>query len=185
MKKFLPIAVVVLVLLIIGKIIMSGEANELEKDIVRQVKEGDYYTALEDANEIEFKGEKMSKKISKLVEDIKLYEAAEEELERAEYAEMNLGEIKAILDAMNGSYKKYKQFKSDVKNLKEMVETLEEYGEEGVKLVKKAEKLIEKGKTEEAWELIQEYESDDRYKYMPKSLKDALYELTGSVDVLY
>ncbi len=185
MKKVLPIVAVVLVLFIIGKIIMSGEANELEKDIVRQVEQGDYYTALEDANDIEFKGEKMSKKISKLVEDIKLYKAAEEELERAEYAEMNLGEIKAILDEMNGSYKKYDIFKSDVENLKEMVEALEEYGNEGVKLVEKAETLIEEGKTEEAWELIQEYESDDRYEYMPESLKDALYEITGSVDVLY
>ncbi len=37
MKKVLPIVAVVLVLFIIGKIIMSGEANELEKDIVRQV----------------------------------------------------------------------------------------------------------------------------------------------------
>jgi len=35
--------------------------------------------------------------------------------------------------------------------------------------------------TEEASELIQEYKSDDRYEYMPESLKEALFEMTGTV----
>ena len=130
MKKILPIAVVVVILLLIGKIIMSGEASELEKDIVSQVEQGNYYAALQDANEIELKGEKISKKISKLIEDVKLYEATEKEMEK--YSQMNLGKIKAILDEMNGSYKKYDRFKADVENLKERVESLEEYGNEGV-----------------------------------------------------
>ena len=82
MKKILPIAVVVVILLLIGKIIMSGEASELEEDIVSQVEQGNYYAALQDANEIELKGEKISKKISKLIEDVKLYEAAEKEMEK-------------------------------------------------------------------------------------------------------
>ncbi len=34
MKKILPIAVIVVILLVIGKIIMSGEASELEEDII-------------------------------------------------------------------------------------------------------------------------------------------------------
>ena len=108
MKKILPIAVVVVILLLIGKIIMSGEASELEEDIVSQVEQGNYYAALQDANEIELKGEKISKKISKLIEDVKLHEAAEKEMEK--YSQMNLGKIKAILDEMNGSYKKYDLF---------------------------------------------------------------------------
>ena len=52
MKKILPIAVVVVILLLIGKIIMSGEASELEEDIVSQVEQGNYYAALQDANEM-------------------------------------------------------------------------------------------------------------------------------------
>lgn len=139
MKKILPIAVVVVILLLIGKIIMSGEASELEKDIVSQVEQGNYYAALQDANEIELKGEKISKKISKLIEDVKLYEAAEKEMEK--YSQMNLGKIKAILDEMNGSYKKYDVFKADVENLKERVESLEEYGNEGVKVAEIVGKL--------------------------------------------
>lgn len=184
MKKILPVAVVVLVLLVIGKIIMSGEANELEKDIVRQVTQGDYYNALQDANDIELNGEKISKKISKLIEDIKLYKAAEEELEKYSYSEMNLGKIKAILDEMNGSYKKYDIFKSDVENLKELVEALEDYGNEGIKIIEKAEALIEEGKTEEARELIQKYKSDDKYEYMPESLQEAFYELIRTLNEL-
>lgn len=81
MKKVLPVIIVIAVLLIIGKIIMSGEASELEKDIIRSVKQGNYYAALEDAEDIEFKGEKMSKKVSRLIEDIKLYGAAQKEME--------------------------------------------------------------------------------------------------------
>ena len=52
MKKVLPIIIVIAVLLIIGKIIMSGEASELEKNIIRSVKQGNYYAALEDAEDI-------------------------------------------------------------------------------------------------------------------------------------
>ena len=82
MKKVLPIIIVIAVLLIIGKIIMSGEASELEKNIIRSVKQGNYYAALEDAEDIEFKGEKMSKKVSRLIEDLKLYGAAQKEMEK-------------------------------------------------------------------------------------------------------
>ena len=89
MKKVLPIIIVIAVLLIIGKIIMSGEASELEKDIIRSVKQGNYYAALEDAEDIEFKGEKMSKKVSRLIEDIKLYGAAQKEMEK--YSENYFG----------------------------------------------------------------------------------------------
>lgn len=174
MKKILPIAVVVVILLLIGKIIMSGEASELEEDIVSQVEQGNYYAALQDANEIELKGEKISKKIFKLIEDVKLYEAAEKEMEK--YSQMNLGKIKAILDEMNGSYKKYDRFKADVENLKERVESLEEYGNQGVKVAETVGELIEDGEIEEARERINEYMADERYEYMPDSLQGAFYD---------
>ncbi len=119
MKKVLPIIIVIAVLLIIGKIIMSGEASELEKNIIRSVKQGNYYAALEDAEDIEFKGEKMSKKVSRLIEDLKLYGAAQKEMEK--YSEMNLGKVKTILDEMNGNYKDYDIFEADIEKLKEKV----------------------------------------------------------------
>lgn len=144
MKKIAPIVVVIAILYLIGSIIVKGEIKDLEKDIVESVKAGNYYTAIEDAKEIDFQGGKMSKKISKLIEDVMLFQAAESELDR--YSEMNLGRVKAILDEMNGSYKKYAQFKSDVENLKERVNELEEYGNIGVELVEKIEALLEEGK---------------------------------------
>ena len=131
MKKVLPIIIVIAVLLIIGKIIMSGEASELEKNIIRSVKQGNYYAALEDAEDIEFKGEKMSKKVSRLIEDIKLYGAAQKEMEK--YSEMNLGKVKTILDEMNGNYKDYDIFEADIEKLKEKVETLEDMETKGLK----------------------------------------------------
>lgn len=174
MKKIAPIVIVIVVLLIIGKIVVKGKVNDLEKNIIESVKRGNYYTALEDAKEIEFQGEKMSRKIEKLIEDIKLFQAAENEIEK--YSEMNLGRVKAILNEMNGSYKKYDQFNEDIKELKEKIKELEEYGKIGDKLVKKVEALIEKGKMEEARELINEYRSDERYEYMPRKLQDALFD---------
>ncbi len=131
MKKVLPIIIVIAVLLIIGKIIMSGEASELEKNIIRSVKQGNYYAALEDAEDIEFKGEKMSKKVSRLIEDLKLYGAAQKEMEK--YSEMNLGKVKTILDEMNGNYKDYDIFEADIEKLKEKVETLEDMETKGLK----------------------------------------------------
>lgn len=131
MKKVLPVIIVIAVLLIIGKIIMSGEASELEKDIIRSVKQGNYYAALEDAEDIEFKGEKMSKKVSRLIEDLKLYGAAQKEMEK--YSEMNLGKVKTILDEMNGNYKDYDIFEADIEKLKEKVETLEDMETKGLK----------------------------------------------------
>lgn len=145
MKKIASIVIVIAVLLIIGKIIVAGEVSDLEKDIVESVKKGGYYTALEDAKDIEFQGKKLSRKTAKLIEDVKLYGAAQEETEKGEYAEMNLGKIKAILDEMNGSYKKYDKFKSDIEEFKEKVDSLEEYGNLGVELVGDVEALIAEG----------------------------------------
>ena len=110
---------------------MSGEASELEKNIIRSVKQGNYYAALEDAEDIEFKGEKMSKKVSRLIEDLKLYGAAQKEMEK--YSEMNLGKVKTILDEMNGNYKDYDIFEADIEKLKEKVETLEDMETKGLK----------------------------------------------------
>ena len=174
MKKVLPVIIVIAVLLIIGKIIMSGEASELEKDIIRSVEQGNYYTALEDAEDIEFKGEKMSKKVSRLIEDIKLYGAAQKEMEK--YSKMNLGKIKAILEEMNGSYKDYDIFEADIEKLKEKVETLEEYGNEGLEVAKEVGALIEDGEIEEARGKINEYMADERYEYMPESLQSTFYD---------
>lgn len=172
MKKTGSIAAAIIVLFIIGTIMTQTKVKGLEKDLIQSVKRGDYYTAIDDADEIKYQGRNLSKKISKLIEDIKLYLAAVEELEK--HSEMNLGRVKAILDAMNGSYKKYRTFKSDVKDLKEKVKELEAYGNEGVKLTKKIEKLLAKGKQEEVRELIEEYKSDEKYEYMPTSLRDSL-----------
>ena len=174
MKNIVPVVIVIAILLLIGNIIVKGEIDDLEKGIEESAKTGDYYTVIANANEIEFQGKKMSKKVKKLVEDVKLFQAAENEMEK--YSDMNLGKVKAILDEMNGSYKKYDQFKSDVKDLKETVKELEEYGNLGVELVEKIEKLLEKGENEEVRDLIREYESDERYEYMPSNLKDALFE---------
>ena len=174
MKKVLPIIIVIAVLLIIGKIIMSGEASELEKNIIRSVKQGNYYAALEDAEDIEFKGEKMSKKVSRLIEDLKLYGAAQKEMEK--YSEMNLGKVKTILDEMNGNYKDYDIFEADIEKLKEKVKTLEEYGNEGLEVAKEVGALIEDGEMEEARERINEYMADERYEYMPESLQSTFYD---------
>lgn len=166
--------IVIAVLLIIGKIIMSGEASELEKNIIRSVKQGNYYAALEDAEDIEFKGEKMSKKVSRLIEDLKLYGAAQKEMEK--YSEMNLGKVKTILDEMNGNYKDYDIFEADIEKLKEKVETLEEYGNEGLEVAKEVGALIEDGEIEEARGKINEYMADERYEYMPESLQSTFYD---------
>lgn len=175
MKKIIAVGIVLVILLMIGKGIVTGNVSDLEKDIIASVKEGDYYTVLYNANEINLTGEKMSKKVSKVVEDVALYQAAEEELDKV--MNMNLGRVKALLDEMNGSYKKYDIFKTDVENIKERVEGLEEYANEGVEVVEKAEKLIEKGKLEEARELLFEYKDDERYGDMPDKLTSLVDDL--------
>lgn len=183
MKKIAPVVVVIAVLLIIGNVIVKKEVDDLEKGIKECAEKGDYYTAIENANEIEFQGKKMSRKTEKLMEDIRLYQAAEKEIEK--YSDMNLGRVKAILDEMNGSYKKYDQLKSDVKDMKERVKGFEEYGNLGVELVEKVEKLMKKGETEEVRELIKEYESDDRYEYMPKELINTLSDYMSQASGMY
>lgn len=185
MKKIAPVVIVIAILLIIGKIIVAGEVSDLEKDIVESVKKGGYYTALEDAKDIEFQGEKMSRKTAKLIEDVKLYGAAQAEMEKGEYAEMNLGKIKAILDEMNGSYKKYDKFKSDVEEFKEKVDSLEEYGNLGVELVEEVEALIAEGEMDEAKRRISEYKSDERYTYMPEKLKSILFDYMNEASGMF
>lgn len=62
MKKIAPIVVVIAILYLIGSIIVKGEIKDLEKDIVESVKAGNYYTAIEDAKEIDFQGGKCPKR---------------------------------------------------------------------------------------------------------------------------
>ncbi len=163
MKKIAPVVIVIAILLIIGKIIVAGEVSDLEKDIVESVKKGGYYTALEDAKDIEFQGEKMSRKTAKLIEDVKLYGAAQ----------------------ANGSYKKYDKFKSDVEEFKEKVDSLEEYGNLGVELVEEVEALIAEGEMDEAKRRISEYKSDERYTYMPEKLKSILFDYMNETSGMF
>lgn len=175
MKKIISVAVILLVLLVIGKTLTNKEANELSEDIVRSVTKGNYYDALENANKIELLGKKMPKKTSKLVEDVKLYQEAQRELD--EIYSMNLGRVQALLEAMNGSYKKYDIFNSDVETMKEQVEKLEEYGNEGVEVVEKAEELIKNGDKAEAQKLLAEYCQDERFEKMPNKLIQTINDL--------